>query len=89
MGGWPGALLKRRFRGFLAPIYRVLGPDAVLFQSEFLKKIYNQLKPMKIGAALRGIRNKLAREHPGIMGYIYYGNVNDSFGHPGSRRNGA
>jgi hypothetical protein len=77
VGGWAGALVARRFRAFIAPLWAVDEEDASLATLELIDKIVVQREP--IGAALRDLRAKHGATSPTFYSYILYGDVTARF----------
>lgn len=78
VGGWAGALLARRFRAFIAPLWAVDEEDASQATLELIEQIVVQRLP--IGAALRDLRQKHGAVSPTFYSYILYGDVTARFG---------
>lgn len=78
VGGWAGALLSRRFRAFIAPLWAVDEEDASKATLELIEQIIVQRQP--IGAALRDLRKKHGPVSPTFYSYILYGDVTARFG---------
>jgi hypothetical protein len=78
VGGWAGALVARRFRAFIAPLWAVDEEDASLATLELIDKIVVRREP--IGAALRDLRAKHGATSPTFYSYILYGDVTARFG---------
>ena len=78
VGGWAGALLARRFRAFIAPLWAVDEEDASQATLELIEQIVVQRLP--IGAALRDLRKKHGAVSPTFYSYILYGDVTARFG---------
>jgi hypothetical protein len=77
VGGWAEALLRRRFGGFIAPLWAVDDEDSSTVANELLDRIVKEKQP--IGAVLRGIRERHGAESPTFLSYLYYGDVNARF----------
>jgi CHAT domain len=73
VGGWAEAFTRRRFGGFLAPLWPVADNDAVTVISEFLDAVWKQRKP--VGDSLRAIREKYGARSPTFLSYLFYGDV--------------
>jgi CHAT domain-containing protein len=78
VGGWAGALLARRFRAFIAPLWAVDEEDASQATLDLIEQVVVQRQP--IGAALRDLRRKHGAVSPTFYSYILYGDVTARFG---------
>lgn len=78
VGGWAGALLARRFRAFIAPLWAVDEEDASKATLELIEQMVVQRQP--IGAALRDLRARHGAVSPTFYSYILYGDVTARFG---------
>ncbi len=78
VGGWAGALLARRFRAFIAPLWAVDEEDASKATLDLIEQIVVQRLP--IGAALRDLRKHHGEVSPTFYSYILYGDVTARFG---------
>jgi len=73
-GGWADVFLKRRFSGFVAPLWPVYDDDAAAVIGEFFAEVVRQHAP--VGKVLQGIRARHADRSPTFFAYLYYGDVN-------------
>jgi hypothetical protein len=78
VGGWADAFLKRRFGGFIAPLWAVDDEDAGVVSAELLAGIVTERRP--VGAVLQGIREKYGDVSPTFLSYLYYGDVTACIG---------
>lgn len=73
VGGWAEAFTRRRFGGFLAPLWPVADEDAATVISELVDAVWTQRKP--VGESLRTIRAKYGDRSPTFLSYLFYGDV--------------
>jgi hypothetical protein len=72
-GGWAAAFLKRRFRGFVAPLWAIYDEDAPVVVKELFEAVVTRHEPL--GQALQQIRARHGASSPTFLAYLYYGDV--------------
>lgn len=78
VGGWADALLGRRFRAFIAPLWAIDEDDAAQATKTLIEKIVRQHQPM--GEALRELREEFGAVSPTFYSYLLFGDVTAHFG---------
>jgi hypothetical protein len=73
VGGWAEAFTRRKFGGFLAPLWAVEDKDAAQVISELLGAVLSGKET--IGSALRDIRAQHGSRSPTFYSYLFYGDV--------------
>ena len=73
VGGWAEAFTRRKFSGFLAPLWPVDDDAAVTVISELLDAVWTGKQP--VGDSLRAIREKHGNKSPTFLSYLFYGDV--------------
>ena len=73
VGGWAEAFTRRKFSGFLAPLWPVDDDAAVTVISELLDSVWTGKQP--VGDSLRAIREKHGARSPTFLSYLFYGDV--------------
>lgn len=73
VGGWAEAFTRRKFGGFVAPLWPVADDDAATVISELLDAVWKKRQP--VGDALRAIREKHGDRSPTFFSYLFYGDV--------------
>lgn len=86
-GGWADVFLRRRFRGFVAPLWPVYDDHAVIVIQELFEAVVRRGKPL--GHAMQQIRARHADESPTFLAYLYYGDVLACMPPPESAAGGA
>jgi hypothetical protein len=73
VGGWAEAFIRRKFSGFIAPLWAVIDKDAAVVISELLEAVWVDKETM--GVALKNIRAKHGKRSPTFFSYLFYGDV--------------
>jgi hypothetical protein len=73
VGGWAEAFTRRKFSGFVAPLWAVRDQDAAKVTAELLEAVWQNHETM--GSALKNIRANYGAESPTFFSYLFYGDV--------------
>jgi hypothetical protein len=73
VGGWAEAFSRRRFGGFLAPLWPVFDEDAAVVVDEVLEAVLGRGEA--VATALWQVRAKYGAESPTFFAYLYFGDV--------------
>jgi CHAT domain-containing protein len=73
VGGWAEIILRRRFGGFIAPLWAVDDDDAAAVSASLFDDLLNRKVP--VSQALLSIRKKFGKRSPTYLAYLFYGDV--------------
>lgn len=71
--GWASVFTRRKFGGFIAPLWRVADRHASEFVQRFVKGLHRD--NLELGEAMRRSREALADSSPTAFAYVCYGDV--------------
>ncbi len=72
-GGWASAFLRRKFKGFIAPLFKVNDANAAQVTDEIFDAVLKN--HVTISNAILDMRKKHGKESPTYLSYLYYGDV--------------
>jgi hypothetical protein len=73
VGGWAEIILRRRFGGFIAPLWAVDDDDAAVVSASLFDDLLNRKVP--VSQALLSMRKKFGKRSPTYLAYLFYGDV--------------
>ena len=73
VGGWAEIILRRRFGGFIAPLWSVEDDAAGTVTADLFENLVSRKIP--VSQALLAIRKNYGRKSPTYLAYLFYGDV--------------